>query len=98
MKLSKRLSYEILFAASLVLGSCTPGRGLTEDRITDLATEAADSAIDDSEKIRALESKLTEAEAKAEDLEGRLSMAEQEVAEIYRLRSRISDLESRLNM
>lgn len=98
MKLPNRLPYEALIAASLMLGSCTPGSSLSEDQITDLASEAADSAIDDSEKIAALESRLTEAEAKAEDLEGRLSMAEQKVAEIDGLQSRISDLESRLGM
>lgn len=98
MRLPNRLPYEILVITSLMITGCSNAAGMSEDHISDIASDAADSAIDDSEKIGALETKLAEAEAKAEDLEIRLSTAEQQVAEIDSVQRRITELESRLSM
>jgi hypothetical protein len=69
MKLPKRLPYELVIVAGLLLGSCSGDgpRLRSHDEIEDIASDVAYDAIADSERIGALEGRI-------EELEQRLNM------------------------
>ena len=66
MKLPKRLPYELVVIAGLLLGSCSGDgpRLRSHDEIEDIASDVAYDAIADSDRINALESRIAEMESR----------------------------------
>lgn len=69
MRIPKRLPYEMIIVAGLLLGSCSgDGKALrSHDEIEEIADDVAIDAIADSTRIDELESRIAE-------IEGRLNM------------------------
>jgi predicted nucleic acid-binding Zn-ribbon protein len=98
----KRLPFEVLIAASLMLGSCNSAKSSAEDQMTDIATDAAADAIASSDKLTDLESRLSDAESKLGDAEGRIEELETQIStdrvNFANLFNRATAIENALNM
>ena len=66
-KLPKRLPYEVAVACLIMLGSCDTDRQpklMTREEVADIAEDQCDSAVANNDKVRDLESRVSELETK----------------------------------
>jgi outer membrane murein-binding lipoprotein Lpp len=98
MKLPKRLTYEILIVASLMIGSCSQGLSdAQKDEITEIAGDSFDSSELEA-KIASLESDQSDLEDRLTQAEAELTQAQSELSELDDTDRRIRNLEMQLNM